>query len=135
MEKANNQVTVDSYIASEPKAVREILEQMRATIKAAAPEAEEVISYGMPAYKYHGMLVYFAAHTHHCGFYPGNSETITSTFAEELVGLDVSKGTIRFPFDKPIPFNLIKKIVAARVKQNEVKAAEKAAVKKVKKIK
>ncbi len=134
MEKIKKQITVDAYIASEPKAVREILEQMRATIKQAAPEAEEVISYGMPAYKYHGMLVYFAAHTHHCGFYPGNSQTITTTFAEELKGLDVSKGTIRFPLNEPVPYDLISKIVTERVQQNIAKVAQKAAVKKVKKV-
>ncbi len=130
MATANPTANVDAYIAVQPQEAQAALRQVRQLIKEAAPLAEEVISYAMPAYKYHGMLVYFGAWASHLGFYPGNSMTITSLFKEELKGYDVSKGTIRFPYNKPLPEALIKKIVMARVQQNEDKAAQKSASKK-----
>jgi uncharacterized protein YdhG (YjbR/CyaY superfamily) len=130
MATANPTANVDAYIGVQPQEAQAALGQIRQIIKEAAPLAQEVISYAMPAYKYHGMLVYFGAWASHLGFYPGNSVTITSLFKEELKGYDVSKGTIRFPYNKPLPEALIKKIVKARVQQNEDKAAQKSASKK-----
>jgi uncharacterized protein YdhG (YjbR/CyaY superfamily) len=110
---------VDSYLASQPKETRILLEGLRKTIKAAAPKAEEVISYGMPAYKYHGILVYFAGYKTHIGFYPTSSAI--KEFKKELSGYGLSKGTVRFPLDKSLPLDLIKKIVRYRMKQNLAK--------------
>lgn len=126
---------VDAYIAAQPEQAAKKLEQLRQLIKTTAPKAEELISYGMPAYKYHGMLVYFAAWANHYGFYPGDSKTITELFEDELKAYDVSKGTIRFMYDKPMPVGLIKKIVKERMKQNEAKAILKAEKKKATKTK
>ena len=110
--------TVDEYLEPFSPSVRNELEKLRQTIKAAAPKAEEVISYQMPAYKYQGMLVYFAAWKTHIGFYPAGR---LEAFTKELSGYERSKGTIRFPIDKPLPFGLISKIVKFRVKENEAK--------------
>jgi uncharacterized protein YdhG (YjbR/CyaY superfamily) len=113
--------TVDDYLAALPKNVSGKLEGLRKTIRQAAPEAEEVISYNMPAYRFHGMLLYFAAHTEHTGFYPG-SRTVQKNFRNELTDYETSAGTIRFPYNKPIPLGLVKKIVKYRVKENLEKA-------------
>ncbi len=108
--------TIDEYIATFPKNVQNILAEMRQAIRESAPQAEEVISYQMPAFKLNGILVYFAAFKNHIGFFPTTSAM--ETFKEELSGYAVSKGTIRFPLDKPIPLDLVKKIVKFRVKEN-----------------
>lgn len=108
---------VDDYIASQPENMQASLEKIRQLIKTTAPDAEEVISYSMPAYKFHGMLAGFAAAKDHYGFYPWNSTTVAQ-FKEELKNFSTSKGTIRFPTDKPLPAALIKKIVKARMKEN-----------------
>ncbi len=108
--------TVDEYIATFPRHVQNILEELRQAIRESAPEAEEVISYQMPAFKLDGMLVWFAAFKNHIGFYPKTSAI--EAFTEELSDYEVSKGTVRFPLDKPIPFDLVKKIVKYRVKEN-----------------
>ena len=108
--------TVDEYIATFPKNVQNILEELRQAIRESAPEAEEVISYRMPAFKLHGILVWFAAFKNHIGFYPKTSAI--EAFKEELSDYEVSKGTVRFPLDKPIPFDLVKKMVKYRVKEN-----------------
>ena len=110
--------TVDEYLRDLPEKEREVLSNIRKTIKAAAPKAEEAISYGMPGYKYHGMLVYFAAFKNHCSFFPGSS--MLEVFGKEVEKYKTSKGTLQFTVDKPIPASLIKKIVKARMKQNEV---------------
>jgi uncharacterized protein YdhG (YjbR/CyaY superfamily) len=110
--------TVDEYLKPFSPVVRNVLEKLRQTIKAAAPEAEELISYQMPGYKYLGMLVYFAAWKTHIGFYPAGT---LEAFKNELSGYERSKGTIKFPLDKPIPFGLISKIVKFRMKENEAK--------------
>ncbi len=115
-------VTVDEYIKKCPPDVQVVLQKLRKTIKASAPKAEEVISYQMPAYKYNGMLVYFAAWKSHIGFYPAGA---IKAFSKELSMYEVSKGTIRFPLDKSFPFDLISKIVKFRVKENEKRAADK----------
>ena len=115
--------TVDEYMADLPEKEREVLSDIRKTIKATAPKAEEAISYGMPGYKYHGMLVYFAAFKKHLSFFPGSS-TIDQ-FGEEVKKYKTSKGTLQFTVDKPISSALVKKIVKARMKQNESNALAK----------
>jgi uncharacterized protein YdhG (YjbR/CyaY superfamily) len=107
--------TIDEYIKSFPADVRGNLEKIRQTVRDAAPQAVEAISYQMPAFKLNGILLYFAAHRNHIGFYPMASGI--EAFKNELKPYKWSKGTVQFPIDKPIPFNLIKKIVAFRVKE------------------
>ena len=113
MKQSVNFSTVDEYISLFPPEIRSGLELLRKTIRKAAPEAKEVISYNMPAYKLKSVLVYFAATKDHYGFYPTSSPVIA--FKEELKSYDTSKGTIRFPFDKPIPVKLVRDIVKFRV--------------------
>lgn len=108
--------TVDEYLTSLPKNTRILLQQLRKIIQQAAPDAEEIISYNMPAYRYHGMLVYFAGYTHHIGFYAVPSAI--QKFKDELVNYTTSKGTIQFPIEKGIPVTLVRKIVKFRVKEN-----------------
>ncbi len=107
---------VDEYIAGFSKEIQQLLEKIRATIKKAAPQAEEVISYSMPAYKWNGMLLYFAAHTKHIGFYPAGSGI--AAFKNELSRYKDAKGSVQFPLDKPLPTGLIAKIVQFRMKEN-----------------
>ncbi|MDP4219869.1 MAG: DUF1801 domain-containing protein [Bacteroidota bacterium] len=111
---------IDAYLAKQPAKSRAALEKLRRIVKSVAPDAEEVISYGMPAFKFHGMLVGFAGWKNHAGFYPWNSRTVNE-FKTELKGYETSKGAIQFPLDKPIPVTLIKKIVKARMKENLAK--------------
>jgi len=108
--------TIDEYIASFPKEIQKELELIRKTIKHAAPDAEEAISYGMPTFKLNGNLVYFAAFKNHIGFYalPKSNET----FKQELSIYKTGKGSIQFPLDKPLPVDLITKIVEFRVQEN-----------------
>lgn len=115
--------SVDEYIAAFPEKTQALLKQMRATIKKAAPTAEEVISYNMPGYKLHGMLVYFAGYENHIGFY--STPTGNSEFEKELSVYKTGKGSIQFPIDKPLPITLITKIVNFRVEQNQIKALSK----------
>jgi uncharacterized protein YdhG (YjbR/CyaY superfamily) len=115
---------IDHYIAEFPDETRELLEQLRATIRNAAPEAEEVISYRMPAYKYRGMLVYFAAYKNHIGFYPGASGI--EAFKKELSGYKGAKGSVQFPLDKPLPLELVTEIVKFRIIENSIKSELKA---------
>jgi uncharacterized protein YdhG (YjbR/CyaY superfamily) len=122
---------IDEYIALQPLNIREELEKLRSTIRAAAPKAEEVISYQMPAFKLHGMLVYFAAYKNHIGFYPTSSSI--AAFKKELVNYKTSKGTVQFPIDKPLPLALISKIVRFRVRENTLKQKEKELLKAKKK--
>lgn len=109
--------TVDEYLSALPEEIRSVLIHLRKTIKSTAPKAEEVISYGMPGYKYYGALVYFAAFKNHCSFFPGSSQVIK--LYEELKSFKTAKGTIQFTIDKPLPATLVKKIVKARMKENE----------------
>ncbi len=116
--------TIDEYIARYSPEVQEILQKVRQTIREAAPEAEETISYQMPAFTLKGRsLVYFAAHKKHIGFYP--TPTGIAEFKEELAIYGAGKGTAQFPFDKPIPYDLITRIVQFRAKENLAKAAAK----------
>ncbi len=113
--------TVDEYIAKFPRGMRDVLEELRRVIREVEPEAEEAISYGMPAFKLKGRnLVFFAAWKAHVGFYPGGPSAIEA-FKKELSPFKQSKGTVQFPLDKPVPFDLVKKIVEFRVKENKAK--------------
>ena len=113
---------IDEYIASFPPNVQEILEKMRLTIRKAAPDAEEKISYQMPTFFLKGNLVHFAAWKNHIGFYPTSSGT--RAFTRELSIYEGAKGSVKFPMDKPLPLKLIGKIVKFRVAEN-LKNAEK----------
>ncbi|UCH59040.1 MAG: DUF1801 domain-containing protein [Anaerolineales bacterium] len=108
--------TIDEYIAGFSKEVQEILEKIRTTIKEAAPNGEETISYQIPTYTLKGNLVHFAAWKKHIGFYPASSGI--KEFENELSAYEIAKGTVKFPLDKPIPYDLISKIVSFRVKEN-----------------
>ena len=116
--------TIDEYIAKFPPEIQVILEEMRATIHAAAPDARECLSYSMAAFAQEGNLVYFAANKHHIGLYPTSSAI--KAFQQELAAFEGSKGTVRFPFDKPLPRDLITRIVQFRVTENLARAAAKA---------
>ena len=108
--------TVDEYIASFPGNVQVILQELRRAIKEASPEAQEAISYRIPVFKLNGYLVWFAAFKDHIGFYPRASGI--EAFRKKLSPYNVSKGTVRFSIDKPIPLDLVKEIVKFRVKEN-----------------
>lgn len=112
----NSFKTIDEYIQNFPDDIQERLQKIRATIKDAAPEAEEAISYAMPTFKLNGNLVHFAAFTNHIGFYPAPSGM--EEFHEELSLYKSGKGSVQFPLDKPLPLDLVSKIVKYRVKQN-----------------
>jgi len=113
-------VDFDSYVAGFPKNTQKLLKQLRATILKAAPKAEEVISYGMPAFKLNGMLVWMAGYSKHIGFYPKPSGI--AAFKKELSIYKNAKGSVQFPLDKPLPLALITKIVKFRVAENLLKA-------------
>nr|MDO8079560.1 DUF1801 domain-containing protein [Candidatus Freyarchaeota archaeon] len=117
MERKKKQVnTINEYIATFPKQIQDILQKLRQTIKESAPQAQEAISYQMPTFKLNGNLVHFAAFKNHIGFFPTPSAVVA--FKKELSEYETSKGTIRFPLDKPIPFDLVRKIVKYRVNEN-----------------
>jgi uncharacterized protein YdhG (YjbR/CyaY superfamily) len=108
--------TVDQYLAAVPEPAHKTLEKIRAAIRSAAPpEATETISYGMPAFKHKGVLVWFAAFANHCSLFP--TSAIIEKFKSELKAYTISKGTIQFPPDKPLPAALVKKIMKARIAQ------------------
>lgn len=121
--KKDSIATVDDYIAGFPSPVKKLLSAMRKTIKSAAPNAEELISYQMPAYKYKGVLVYFAAFEKHIGFYA--TPTGHSAFKKELSQYKTGKGSVQFPLTEPLPLELVKRIVQFRVKENEEKEMKK----------
>ena len=112
---------IDQYISGLPAAVQPILRKLRASIKRAAPEAEECISYGIPAFRLHGILVYFAAFKNHIGLYPPIRDNAKLQAAVSIYA--GAKGNLRFPLDQPIPYALIARIVKFRVRQNLAKAA------------
>jgi len=111
---------VDEYLAAAPEDVRSVLEKLRKTIRSAAPKAEEVISYQIPMFKYHGPLVFFAAFRNHCSFYVV-SKPIMEVFTSELKPWDTSGTTIHFSAKNPLPASLVKKIVKARIDENEAR--------------
>ena len=117
---------IDSYIATFPIDAQAALEQVRTAVKTSAPKAEEVISYNMPAFKFHGMLVYFAGYKKHIGFYSLPSGH--KAFEKELSIYKQGKGSVQFPLDKPMPLALIKKMVKFRVKENLEKVTSRASV-------
>lgn len=108
--------TIDEYIGGFPKNVQQLLEEIRATIRKAAPEAEETISYAIPTFKLNGTLVHFAAYKNHIGLYPAPREE--EVFKKALSAYEGGKGTVKFPIDDPIPLSLISKIVKYRMKKN-----------------
>jgi len=111
----NKPASIDEYISGFPEETQKLLLQIRAIIKAAAPDAMETISYGMPAFKTRKILVYFAGHKNHIGFYPTGSGI--AAFKDELSGYEHSKGAIRFPLDQPLPAGLITRVVLYRLKE------------------
>ena len=111
---------VDEYLARVPEPARSTLNKIRAAIRSAVPpEATETISYGIPAFNYKGVLVWYAAFSNHCSLFP--TASVVEAFKDELKGFATSKGTIHFPTDKPLPAALVKKMVKLRVAQNESK--------------
>ena len=114
-----NSNLIDSYIQKFPPDVQEKLKALRKTIQAAAPEAEEGMGYGVPCFNLNGKLVYFAAFKNHVGFYP--TESGITAFKKELQSFDTAKGTVKFPLAEPIPFDLVKRIVKCRVKEQRSK--------------
>jgi uncharacterized protein YdhG (YjbR/CyaY superfamily) len=115
--------TIDEYIAGFSPDVQAILQKIRATIRKAAPQAEETINYQIPTFVLNGNLAHFAAFKQHIGFYP--TPTGTEKFKKELAAYKSAKGSVQFPLDQPIPYGLISKIVKFRVKENLAKAAAK----------
>jgi uncharacterized protein YdhG (YjbR/CyaY superfamily) len=113
--------TVDDYLAAQPDKERAVLQELRETIRSAAPEAEEVISYRIPLYKHHGHLVGFAAFKNHCSLFVTNS-AVRDQFAKELEPYKVEGTTIRFTVEKPLPAALVKRIVKSRMAENEARA-------------
>lgn len=112
--------TVDEYLAAVPEDARATLTKLRKTIKAAAPSATELISYQIPAYKHHGLLVGFAASKNHCTFHIMSTKA-TRAHAEDLKDYQLGKASIRFPADKPLPTALVRKLVKARIAENETR--------------
>jgi uncharacterized protein YdhG (YjbR/CyaY superfamily) len=110
--------TIDEYLAALSEDKRAALQKLRKAIKGAAPKAEECISYGLPAFRQRVMLVAFGATANHCAFYLMSSSTVEA-HKEELKEYDTSKGTIRFPANKPLPTALVRKLVKARIQENE----------------
>lgn len=125
MEKKAPAKNVDEYLKSFTGQQKDTLEKIRSIIKAAAPKAEEGISYGIPAYKQNGMVAYFAGFKNHCSYFPG-SYAVMKQFEKELKPYNVSKGTIQFPIDKPLSSSLLKKMVLAKINENETKQKAKA---------
>jgi len=114
---------IDLYISGFPAETQQVLEQVRAAIRKAAPDASEIINYGIPTFFLNGNLVHFAGYKNHIGFYP--TPSAIEAFKKELSVYEGAKGSVQFPLDKPMPFSLISKITRFRVKQNTDKAAAK----------
>jgi uncharacterized protein YdhG (YjbR/CyaY superfamily) len=123
MAQARKPQDIDGYISQFPADVQAILQKVRETIRRAAPDASETISYQMPAFRQHGMLVYFAAWTNHIGLYPPISGD--AALKKAVARYAGPKGNLQFPLDEPIPYKLIERIVTLRVKQDAAKAAAK----------
>lgn len=116
--------TVDEYIATFPPATKKALNEIRSTIRKAAPKAEEVISYNMPAFRLDGILVWYAGYKEHIGLYP--RPDVIQVFKKELTSYKLSKGTIQFPLGQPLPLALITRIVNYRIMENQAAVAAKA---------
>lgn len=117
---------IDVYLAAVPADARAALEKLRRTIRSAAPKAVEVISYRIPTFRYHGGLVAFAAFKNHCSFFPMSYATIAA-HRDELAPWYAAKGTIRFTVDRPLPAALVRKMVKARIAENEARARARSA--------
>lgn len=117
--------SVDAYLANVPPKYRIALQDFRRTIRAAAPDATETISYRMPAFRYQGVLVYYAAFRDHCSFFIGSVRT-QRKFAAELKPFAAGKGTVHFTPERPLPEGLVTRIVKARVAENEARAKARA---------
>jgi uncharacterized protein YdhG (YjbR/CyaY superfamily) len=122
--------TVDEYLSGFPEGIADRLQNLRNTIKKNAPQAEELISYNIPAFKWQGMLVWYAGYKEHIGFYPGASGI--AAFKKELSKYKGAKGSVQFPLDKPLPLGLVAKIVRYRVRENREKGEARATKKKAK---
>jgi uncharacterized protein YdhG (YjbR/CyaY superfamily) len=120
--EATKWATVNEYISKQPSLQKSLLKEMREIIKSVVPKAEEVISYNMPAFKQHYVLVWYAAYKNHIGFYPSSA---IAHFKNELTPYKTSKGAIQFPVDQPLPVSLIKKIVQFKVKEDVERAEAK----------
>jgi uncharacterized protein YdhG (YjbR/CyaY superfamily) len=116
VEKRRRFKDIDEYIAAQPTDVQTHLEGMRSAIREAAPEAEETISYAIPTFKLHGYLVHFGAFKDHVSFFPTSSGV--SAFKKELTQYKTAPGTIQFPLDRPVPYDLVRRIILFRVKEN-----------------
>jgi len=116
--------SIDEYLASVPAGERAALEKIRQAVHSAAPDAAEAISYGMPAFRQNGLLVGFAAFKNHCSFFPMSSKVMQEC-AGGLTGYSTAKGTIRFTAEKPLPTALVKRIVKARIAENEARTPKK----------
>lgn len=116
-------VDMDSYIAGFPEHTQKMLEQMRETIRKAAPDATETISYAIPTYKYYGNMVHFAGYERHIGFYPGSSGI--EHFKNEFSGYKFAKGSVQFPLSQPLPLDLVTRMVLYCVERNRLKAEKK----------
>lgn len=116
--------TIDEHIESHPPETKRLLQELRALIREAAPDAVETISYGIPTFDQNGHLVHFAGHRSHIGFYP--TDQGVEAFAAELAGYKTTKGSVHFPLDRPLPADLIRRIVVFRVEQNTRRTAGKA---------
>jgi uncharacterized protein YdhG (YjbR/CyaY superfamily) len=123
--------TVDEYMALQSAPVRAILEQLRDTIRKVVPDAEEVISYRMPAFRYHGMLVWYAAFKNHYGIY--GLVHAMQVFSDRLRDYGLSKGTIRFPYDRPVPVELVTDLIAFQARENIEREKAKESAKKSRK--
>jgi uncharacterized protein YdhG (YjbR/CyaY superfamily) len=131
--KQKQPTTIDEYIADFPKDVQERLQKVRAAIKKAAPDAEEAIKYQIPTFVLNGNLIHFAGYQNHIGLYPGSRPI--EEFKDELTKYRISKGTVQFPLDKPVPLGLIGRITKFCVKRNFEKAASRKGAKVAKKTK
>lgn len=123
----NGYASIDGYIADYPPDIQERLEAMRRTIREAAPEAKEIISYQMPTFYLNGNLVHFAAFKQHIGFYPAPSGI--EAFREELAAYKGAKGSVQFPLDQPLPLELVRRITAFRAEENLAKGKKRTAAK------
>jgi uncharacterized protein YdhG (YjbR/CyaY superfamily) len=121
--KTNQATNIDDYIAAYPEDIQQLLQTIRATIHQAAPEAEEAIKYGIPTFTLNGNLVHFGGYKNHIGFYPAPMGI--EAFKEETKIYEAGKGTLQFPIDKPLPLDLINRIVKFRVEKNLEKAKKK----------
>jgi uncharacterized protein YdhG (YjbR/CyaY superfamily) len=130
--KAATAKDIDDYIFRFPAEVQAVMQELRSTIRKAAPEAQETINYQMPTFVLEGNLVHFAGYKNHIGFYPAPSGI--ERFSKELSAFELSKGTVRFPLDRPIPFDLIIRIVQFRVNENLEKATSRKALKQDRKV-